>query len=238
MLVEDEEDIRVVAKFALEQIGQFNVKYCTTGKEALQTAEAFSPDLILMDMMMPDMDGIMTLKALKAIPTLSIIPVVFMTAKVQNKEVENYISAGAIGVIPKPFNPLLLPETLNQIWLDYQSEVHDPVSETDDNEFADEFKNVCNKYRKNLPNKIREIETVFNQLCTTWNAENLTQFTLLVHKLYGSAGIYGYKNISEQFKQIEQYTVSFTANKIADQAQMDTIQNIILEIKKLIDSQE
>ena len=63
MLVEDEADIRVIARFSLEKIGKFTVLYCASGKEALQAVIPFSPDLILLDMMMPEMDGMMTLKS-------------------------------------------------------------------------------------------------------------------------------------------------------------------------------
>jgi two-component system, OmpR family, response regulator len=120
LLVEDEEDIRVVFSFALEKLGKFTVKYCASGKEALQTAEAFAPDIILLDMMMPEMDGIQTLKALQQIPALSETPMVFITAKVQANEVEKYKALGAVDVIAKPFNPVLLPESLQKIWQEYQ----------------------------------------------------------------------------------------------------------------------
>ena len=120
MLVEDEEDIRVIAKFSLEKLGNFTVRYCSSGKEALTAVEDFAPDLILLDMMMPEMDGVMTLQALRNTSSKP-IPIIFMTAKVQPKEIEHYKSLGALDVIPKPFNPKELPNTLNQIWSAYQN---------------------------------------------------------------------------------------------------------------------
>ena len=116
LLVEDEDDIRSIAKLALEKIGHFTVGYCSSGKEALQVAEGFAPDLMLLDMMMPGMDGIQTFHALKQIPALKDVPVVFMTAKVQKHEVDQYLKLGAIGVIPKPFNAITLASELTQLW--------------------------------------------------------------------------------------------------------------------------
>ncbi len=115
MLVEDEPDIQMIVKMVLEN-GGFVVEVCGTGMEALQKVLAFSPDLILLDMMMPGMDGITTLKKLRKIPEASELPVIFMTAKVQKKEMEQYKIFGAMDVITKPFDPMLLVSTLKEIW--------------------------------------------------------------------------------------------------------------------------
>ena len=118
MLVEDEHDIQEVARLSLEAIGSFNVKVCGSGKEALSQAPEFSPDLILLDVMMPGMDGLTTLKMLRQDPNSNIskIPVIFMTAKAQTNEMKNYISSGAIGAISKPFDPMQLPMQIKEIW--------------------------------------------------------------------------------------------------------------------------
>jgi CheY-like chemotaxis protein len=116
LCVEDEEDIRIVVRLALTSVGGFTVQCCATGAEALAVAGAFAPDLILLDVMMPTMDGPGTLLALRALPGLATTPVVFMTALVQPEDVENLIALGAVGVIPKPFKPMSLPGTLREIW--------------------------------------------------------------------------------------------------------------------------
>lgn len=76
----------------------------------------FAPDLILLDVMMPGMDGPATLSALHALPETTSTPVIFMTAKVQKIEIENYRKMGAIDVIPKPFDPMTLAQTVRDIW--------------------------------------------------------------------------------------------------------------------------
>jgi two-component system OmpR family response regulator len=116
MMVEDEPDIQAVARVALEAVGGFQVEMCSSGKEALEKVLSHSPDLILMDVMMPGMDGPSTLQALRAFPPTAAFPVIFMTAKVQSHEVSKYKDIGALGVIAKPFDPMTLASTIRTIW--------------------------------------------------------------------------------------------------------------------------
>lgn len=116
LYVEDEADIQAVAKLALEMVGGFIVKICSTGEEALREAVAFAPDMILLDVMMPGMDGPSTLMALRKLPELTTTPIAFMTAKVQPQEVAHYKSLGALDVITKPFDPMNLANQVRDIW--------------------------------------------------------------------------------------------------------------------------
>ncbi|CEG56919.1 response regulator [Legionella fallonii] len=117
LYAEDEEDIRSIAQIALEDIGSFTVKYCKNGYEVLETIKNFVPDLLLLDVMMPEMDGPTTLKELRKTDTYSSIPAIFMTAKIQTNELEEYKSIGAIDVIGKPFDPMTLAESIQKAWL-------------------------------------------------------------------------------------------------------------------------
>lgn len=116
LYVEDEPDIQAVARLALEMVGKFTVKICSSGDEALREAVSFAPDLILLDVMMPGMDGPTTLQKLRQQPELVKVPVAFMTAKVQSQEVAQYTALGAIGVIPKPFDPMALSNQVRDLW--------------------------------------------------------------------------------------------------------------------------
>lgn len=120
LVVEDEPDIQVISRMALEAVGGFTVQICASGAEALQFAPAFVPDLILLDVMMPGMDGPATLKALREIPRMSTTPVIFMTAKVQPSELAQYMAMGAMDVIAKPFDPMALSGTIKGIWAEHQ----------------------------------------------------------------------------------------------------------------------
>ncbi|UCG19533.1 MAG: response regulator [Thiotrichales bacterium] len=116
LYIEDEADIRAVALLALEVVGGFTVKACASGQEALAEAEAFAPDLILSDVMMPEMDGPTTIKALRSLSSLTQTPVIFMTAKVQTDEIEHFKSLGVKDVIAKPFDPMTLADQIRRIW--------------------------------------------------------------------------------------------------------------------------
>lgn len=117
LYAEDEEDIRAIAQIALEDIGGFTVKYCLDGLKALELAKTFIPDLLLLDVMMPGMDGPTALKELRKIPDFSTIPVIFMTAKIQTNELEEYKTLGAIEVIAKPFDPMTLADEITKAWV-------------------------------------------------------------------------------------------------------------------------
>lgn len=116
LYVEDEPDIRVVAQMALEAVGGFAVIACASGQEALSAAPHARADLLLLDVMMPGMDGPSTLKALRELPATAHTPVIFMTAKVQASEVAGYKGLGALEVIPKPFDPMELSAQIQRIW--------------------------------------------------------------------------------------------------------------------------
>ncbi len=116
LMVEDDPDIRAVAHLSLTAVGGFTVALCASGEEALAQAEAFAPDLLLLDVMMPGMDGPATLAALRAKPALAGVPALFMTAKVQPQEVAHYRDLGAADVLPKPFDPMALPGQLRALW--------------------------------------------------------------------------------------------------------------------------
>lgn len=116
LYVEDEPDIQTVARIALEAVGGFTVKICSSGKDALSQAAEFQPQLILLDVMMPVMDGPTTLKQLRELPQFASTPVIFMTAKVQPAEIAQYLTIGAVDVIPKPFDPMALSSQVQAIW--------------------------------------------------------------------------------------------------------------------------
>jgi len=116
LYVDDEPDIQTVAQLALESVGGFTVKLCSSGKQALDEVADFMPQLLLLDVMMPEMDGPTTLKAMKELDVMANVPVVFMTAKVQPQEIEEFKSLGALDVIPKPFDPMTLSDQVNAIW--------------------------------------------------------------------------------------------------------------------------
>ena len=116
LYVEDDPDIRTIATLALETVGGLQLRACASGSEALEVAPGFAPQLLLLDVMMPGMDGPATLGKLRELPGTANTPVVFMTAKVQASEREAYQALGAIGVITKPFDPMALAAEVRRLW--------------------------------------------------------------------------------------------------------------------------
>jgi CheY-like chemotaxis protein len=109
--VDDESDIRDVAALSLGLDPDLEVRTCASGTELIEIAATWRPDLILLDVMMPGMDGPTTLAGLRRNPALAAIPVVFITARTQAREVERFTALGAAGVITKPFDPMTLAKT-------------------------------------------------------------------------------------------------------------------------------
>lgn len=115
LLIDDEEDIRRVGKLSLEAVGHFETLVAGSAREGIDLARAERPDFILIDRMMPEMDGIEALGELKGSSDLKDIPVIFMTASAQPSEVAFYREKGATGVITKPFDPMTLPTEIHRI---------------------------------------------------------------------------------------------------------------------------
>ncbi len=115
LLVDDEADIRRIAALSLSGVGGMEVAQASGGSEGIRMAREDRPDVILLDMMMPGLDGPATFQALRSDPETSAIPVVFLTAKAMSAEVDHLRALGASGVLIKPFDPMALPRLLREL---------------------------------------------------------------------------------------------------------------------------
>lgn len=120
LIIDDDEMIREVAEISLVAVGGWEVIAAGSGEEGLSKAIAEQPDAILLDVMMPGLDGPATLQRLKADPATSGIPVVFLTAKVQRAEQQQWTGLGVSGVLLKPFDPMVLASQVAELlgWLE------------------------------------------------------------------------------------------------------------------------
>lgn len=125
LLVDDDANIRTLALMGLEGLTDWHVEQADSGQAALELASTNVPDVILLDMMMPSMDGIATYARLQKIEALRHVPVIFITAKVQSTEVEKYLELGVAGVITKPFDPMQLPEQIKSLVYNQAVRCHD-----------------------------------------------------------------------------------------------------------------
>ncbi|MGD1703772.1 response regulator [Dapis sp. BLCC M229] len=109
LLIDDQDDIREVAQLSLEMVGGWEVITGSSGREGIVKAELEQPDAILLDVMMPELDGFATFQELRANQATKQIPVIFLTAKVSSDDRRQFFELGVNGVITKPFDPMSLP---------------------------------------------------------------------------------------------------------------------------------
>ena len=114
--VEDDEDIQRIVRLSLERLGKMVVEVVSDPTSAIEAITAFGPDLVMLDWMMPVMDGPSVFRQMKLRPETSSLPVVFITAKASQRELEELMAMGAAGAISKPFSPKDLPDQLKAIW--------------------------------------------------------------------------------------------------------------------------
>jgi diguanylate cyclase (GGDEF)-like protein len=194
LMVEDEPDIQAIARLALEAIGGFSVRMCSSGAEAIAAGPTFAPDLILLDVMMPGMDGPTTLQAMRREPKLAGTPVLFMTAKVQPHELAQYRDLGVLDVLPKPFDPMTLAATLQVIW---QQQKH-----ADTQVLLDE---IAASYAAHVPEKIIQIEQTWATAQKTWSSESLSSLQRLAHALHGSGASLGFVRLGAAAADLDRY---------------------------------
>jgi CheY-like chemotaxis protein len=178
--VDDEADIREVVAISLDLDPCFEVRGCASGAEALTAAAEWAPDLILCDVMMPVMDGPATLAGLRESPRTTKTPVIFMTARVQSREIERLKALGAAGIIYKPFEPMTLAtEIRNQIRAAAMAALSNNFSERLRSDAALLAKSRSKLGNGGGPEAIEEIKTI-------------------AHALAGAAGIFGCGRIGDE----------------------------------------
>lgn len=114
LLVDDQRVMRSIAEFSLGKVGGYTLDVCASGEEAIERSAAFAPDLLLLDVNMPELNGVETLERLRSRGVKA--PVVFFTVNVAAADIERFNGLGALGVIAKPFDPLKLPGLLEELW--------------------------------------------------------------------------------------------------------------------------
>jgi two-component system OmpR family response regulator len=118
--VDDDEDIQVIVQLALEVVGDFELLQFADGHAAVKAVAGFSPDLLLLDVMMPGMSGNEVWKAITDDPSIEPIPVIFITAKAEDNFSKGLVADGALAVITKPFDPMKIADEISAIWEENQ----------------------------------------------------------------------------------------------------------------------
>ena len=116
LLADDEPDILEISRIALETVGGFEVSVCSSGRALLERLTEFEPDLVVVDVLMPDMTGPEVFEEIRRLPEFDEVPVVYLTGVIQEEELESLRETGVADVILKPFDPMTLADRINGIW--------------------------------------------------------------------------------------------------------------------------
>jgi CheY-like chemotaxis protein len=188
--VDDEPDIREIVAISLGLNTEFEVRSCACGPDAVTTAAEWSPFLILLDVMMPGMDGPTTLTHLRQNPRTADIPVLFMTARAQAREVEQFIALGAHGVISKPFDPMGLASEL-------RSHLH-----------TIKLANLRTGFMRRAKSDAELLASFRSSFGEDSNSATVSQIRKIAHGLAGAAGLYGFDQISSDAAALEDALVA------------------------------
>ncbi|MCU0756059.1 MAG: response regulator [Xanthomonadales bacterium] len=205
MVVEDDADIRRILDFALATFGGFKLTLCASGEAALAALEQERPDLILLDVMMPGMDGPSTLREIRARPALTTIPIIFLTAKLQSGEVASWTRLGALAVIAKPFDPLTLPDELRRIYAD-----HAPKSALGGTtiDLPMELQALRPDFLARVHRDLDRLEILARQILECAEADacqiDLDELHSRLHGLAGAAGGFGYADLGNRCRALDQ----------------------------------
>ena len=211
--VDDEPDIREIVEISLGLDPEFSVRSCTSGKDAIVAAADWSPDLILLDVTMPEMDGPTTLARLRESPRTSGIPVIFLTARSQPREFEHFRALGAKGVISKPFDPLTLAASV-------RSHMRAPDS-------------MLEEFRARFLKRVRvEVDALTSDWLTLTDEAPATaaleRIKTIAHRIAGGGGIVGFSEIGTKASALEQATIAALAGT-------GTIANVERALNKLFE---
>ncbi|MEM6995869.1 MAG: response regulator [Myxococcota bacterium] len=191
LIVEDDDSIRRIAEVALSKVGGWRTLAAEDGVHALAVARAEQPDVILLDVMLPRLDGPATLSRLRQDDACAHIPVIFMTARIQAHEREQYARLGALGTIAKPFDPMALPEQILALWGG-----ESPREPSAKSTLPAGFDDV-------LPRRIDALRIAVDTALRSSDADQWHHAERLAHQLAGSAGTFGSPHIGTVAGQIE-----------------------------------
>jgi CheY-like chemotaxis protein len=211
--VDDEPDIREVVGLSLGLDPAFSVRSCASGADALATAAEWSPDMIICDVMMPVMDGPATLARLRRCPQTVDTPVVFMTARALTRELEHYMSLGAVGVIVKPFDPMTMADSvrghlrsagLARLRSRFTARLHADAA-------------TLAECRASLREEAGA-------------AKALEQITALAHALVGCGGVFGFREVSSAASALE----TAAADRLAGVGSLEGVENALEALRDCI----
>lgn len=193
LVAEDDPDIRMILEVALRDVGGMRVECCADGPAALAAFQRQVPDIVLLDVMMPGMDGLEVLRALRGLPGGAAVPVVFVTARVRREDLDAYRAAGATGVITKPFDAMTVAEDVRR---HLPGGAETPVP-------ANPYRPVVERFLAELPGRLERLAAAAGGLGEPWDLVSRQRLREEVHRLAGTAGSVGFEALGEAARAVE-----------------------------------
>jgi len=210
--IDDEPDIREIIEISLGLDRAFTIRSCESGAEGLVAAAEWSPDVIILDVMMPVMDGPATLARLRENPKTAGIPVIIMTARAQVRELDRFRALGAVGVIAKPFDPMTLAASVRS----YLPQIAAPLDE------------LRAGFLQRVARDIAVLKEHHDALKDGTAAPRaLAVIRHIAHRLAGAGGIYGFFELSNAAAAVEDATLAGPSGEQSYQALADALTNLI-----------
>jgi two-component system, OmpR family, response regulator len=237
LYVDDDPDICTVVEATLCAIGDLAVRSASSGEMAMDLACEEQPDLILMDVMMPGLDGPSTLKLMRDCAPLADIPVIFLTAKVMPTEVTEFLNLGAIGVIGKPFDPTRLCRDIRALWeRTGRSCAVRPASATRTEELAAEVTTLTGSFLQRMQRDVRRLRHLLERLAVG-DGSALRELERLAHTIHGSAAMFGFPAISECGGMIERLMVGKSATEAIDPSVLRQLSDCTDRLSEVLDTE-
>ena len=204
LLIDDEADVRRLAGLALSRIGQLTVIEAAGGREGIDLALREQPDAILLDVMMPDLDGPSTLELLRDDPRTAGIPVIFISAAATKNASERLERLGTAGVITKPFAAKTLAADVERLIAAWHERPADSSADPNDTGAGRLMsQGEITDYQKRLRTQVAEARRLIDQLLRSGGLGALTDLAALAHKIHGSAALYGFLEAGAAARRIE-----------------------------------
>jgi DNA-binding response OmpR family regulator len=226
LYVDDEEDLRNLVSMALETVGGLEVITCGSGEDALRLTAGQVPDLILLDVMMPGMDGPTTFRKLRQMKSLQNTPMAFITAKSQTNEMLELEALGSAGMIKKPFDPMTLFDTVSAIYSKHKSKSnHLGATPVEPN-----MQPLIERYRATIAESTKTFIALKQALKAkpqNVDRELINSAISLSHQIAGSAGTFGFIAVGEASLLLEDQLTKYLENSVPRQAVCQSIDLVL-----------
>ena len=223
--IEDEPDIRAITEIALTQIGGFHLDVCVSGAEAIARTSDFGPDLIILDVMMPGMDGVETYTRLRQIPSLVDTPIIFMTAKAMTDEVAQYRAMGALDVIAKPFDPMTLSHRIETIWREHSARL--------DPSMQGQLRALIKRHCITLAEQVATIGRLLAESRCDEKRNSIARAQSVTHQIKGTAGSIGFAAVSSAAEELDDILKLLAQEPTASTEQMLVVRELFARLKEL-----